>query len=93
MITCVEDSKESIKQLLELISGFSKVAACKPKTQKPLVFLFSNNKAAVPTWMFYRDSQLLRQGNKTTHGSIWEELTFELCEPMNKVYLSVYVCF
>lgn len=46
MITCVEDSKESIKQLLELISGFSKVAACKPKTQKPLVFLFSNNKAS-----------------------------------------------
>ena len=48
--------------------------------------------ATVPTQMFYRDSHLLRQGHETTQRSIWEELTFESCEPTSKAYLSVYVC-
>ena len=39
MITYVENSKESIKKLLELISEFSKVAAYKAKIQKSVVFL------------------------------------------------------
>lgn len=33
-----------------------------------------------------------KQGDETTQISIWEELTFESCEPMNKAYLSVYIC-
>ena len=43
MILYIENSKDSIRKLLELISEFSKVAGYKINTQKSLVFLYSNN--------------------------------------------------
>ena len=39
----IENPKDSIKKLLELISLFSKVAGYKINTQKSLAFLHTNN--------------------------------------------------
>ena len=43
MILYIENPKDSIKKLLELISEFSKVARYKINTQKSLAFLYCNN--------------------------------------------------
>ena len=39
----IENPKDSIRKLLELMSEFSKVAGCKINTQKPFAFLYTNN--------------------------------------------------
>ena len=39
----IENPKDSIRKLLELISEFSKVAGYKINTQKSLAFLYNNN--------------------------------------------------
>ena len=43
MITYIENPKDSIRKLLELISEFSKVTGHKINTQKLLAFLYTNN--------------------------------------------------
>ena len=43
MILYIENPKDSIRKLLELISEFSKVAGYKINTQKSLAFLYTNN--------------------------------------------------
>ena len=43
MILYVENPKDSIRKLLELISEFSKVSGYKLNTQKSLAFLYTNN--------------------------------------------------
>ena len=43
MILCIENSKDSIRKLLELINELSKVAGYKSNTQKSLAFLYINN--------------------------------------------------
>jgi len=43
MILYIENTKDSIGKLLELISEFSKVAGYKINTQKSLAFLYTNN--------------------------------------------------
>ena len=43
MILYIENHKDSIRNLLELISEFSKVAGYKINTQKSLAFLYTNN--------------------------------------------------
>ena len=43
MILYMENPKDSIRKLLELISEFRKVAGYKINTQKPLAFLYTNN--------------------------------------------------
>ena len=43
MILYIENPKDSIRKLLELISEFSKVSGYKINTQKSLVFLYTNN--------------------------------------------------
>ena len=43
MILYIENPKESIRKLLELISEFSKVAGYKINTQISLAFLYTNN--------------------------------------------------
>ena len=43
MIVYIENPKNSIRKLLELISEFSKVAGYKINTQKSLAFLCTNN--------------------------------------------------
>ena len=43
MILYIENAKDSIRKLLELISEFSKVAAYKINTQKSLAFLYTDS--------------------------------------------------
>ena len=43
MVLYIENPKDTIRKLLELISEFSKVAGYKINTQKSLVFLYTNN--------------------------------------------------
>ena len=43
MILYIENPKDSIRKLLELISEFSKVAGYKINSQKSLAFLYTNN--------------------------------------------------
>ena len=43
MILYIENLKDNIRKLLELISEFSKVAGYKINTQKSLAFLYTNN--------------------------------------------------
>jgi len=43
MILSIENPKDSIRKLLELISEFSKVAGYKINTRKSLAFLYTNN--------------------------------------------------
>ena len=43
MILYIENPKDSIRKLLELISKFSKVAGYKINTQKSLAFLYTKN--------------------------------------------------
>ena len=43
MILYIENPKDSIRKLLELISEFSEVSAYKINTQKLLAFLYTNN--------------------------------------------------
>ena len=43
MILYIENPKDSIRKLIELISEFSKVAGYKINTQKSLAFLYTNN--------------------------------------------------
>ena len=46
MVLYIENPKDSIRKLLELISEFSKVAGYKINTQKSLAFLYTNNENA-----------------------------------------------
>ena len=43
MILYLENPKDSIRKLLELISAFNKVEGYKINTQKSLAFLYTNN--------------------------------------------------
>ena len=43
MILYIENPKDKIRKLLELISEFSKVAGYKINTHKSLAFLYTNN--------------------------------------------------
>ena len=43
IILYIENPKDTIRKLLELISEFSKVAGYKCNTQKSLAFLYTNN--------------------------------------------------
>ena len=43
MILYIENPKDSIRKLLELVSEFSKVAGYKINTEKSLAFLYANN--------------------------------------------------
>ena len=43
MLVYIENPKDSIRKLLELINEFSKVAGCKINTHESLVFLFANH--------------------------------------------------
>ena len=43
MTVYIENPKDSIRKLLELISEFSKVSGYKLNTQKSLAFLYTNN--------------------------------------------------
>ena len=44
MILYMENLKDSTRELVELINEYIKVAGYKTNTQKPLAFLYTNNK-------------------------------------------------
>ena len=44
MLLYIENSKDAIRKLLELISEFGKVAGYKINTQKSLAFLYTKNR-------------------------------------------------
>ena len=72
MILCIENPKDSMRKLLELISEFSKVAGYKINTQKSLaIILYTNNeksereiKASIPFTITNKKNKLSR--NKLT---------------------------
>ena len=43
MILYIENPKDSMRRLLELISEFSEVSGCKVNTQKSFAFIYTNN--------------------------------------------------
>ena len=47
MILYIENPKDSIRKLLELISEFSKAAGYKINTQKSFTFLYTSNEKSV----------------------------------------------
>ena len=49
LILYIDNPKDSVRRLLELISEFSKVARYKINTQKPLAFLYTNNEKSKRT--------------------------------------------
>ena len=44
MILCIEYPKDDTRKLLEFINEFGKIVGYKINTQKPVVFLYPNNK-------------------------------------------------
>ena len=46
MIIYIENPKDTIRKLLELISEFSKIAGYEINTQKSLAFLYTNNETS-----------------------------------------------
>ena len=73
MILYTENTRDSIRKLLELISEFSKVTGYKINTQKSLAFLYTNNeksereiKESIPfTTATERITYIRRQKNYT----------------------------
>ena len=70
MILCIENPKDTIKKLLELINEYSKVAGYKINTQKSLAFLYTNNektqreiKETIPF--------IIDQSNHMDHSLVW----------------------
>ena len=49
MMLYIENPKDNIRKLLELISEFSKVVGYKNNTQKSLAFLYTNNEKSERT--------------------------------------------
>ena len=43
IMLCIENPKNAIRKLLELVNEFGKVTGYKINTQKPLAFLYTNN--------------------------------------------------
>ena len=71
MILYLENPKDSIRKLLELIHEFGKVAGYKINTQKLMAFLYTNNersqrdtREAIPFYHCMKKNNILR--NKPT---------------------------
>ena len=67
MILYIENPKDSIRKLLELINKYSKVAGYKINTQKSLAFLYTNNektereiKETIPLTIATKKNKILR---------------------------------
>ena len=65
MILYIENPKDTIRKLLELISEFSKVARYKINTQKSLTFLYTNNEKSEGEIKSFTDKQKLREFSTT----------------------------
>ena len=60
MIVYIENPRDSTKNLLDLISEFSKVAGCKINIQKSVAFLYAN-KELIEKLIKWSHSQLLQK--------------------------------
>ena len=58
IILYIENPKDSIRKLLELIGEFNKVAGYKINTQKSLTFLYTNNEKSGKKWINQSHSPL-----------------------------------
>ena len=75
MILYIENPKDSIRKLLELISEFSKIAGYKINTQKSLVFLYTNNEKS--------ERAIKESGSLFKHWPPKVQLNISLC-PLGK---------
>ena len=70
MILYIENPKDTIRKLLELISEFSKVIGYKINTQKSLAFLYTNNEKSereiTESILYYCNKKNKISGNKPT---------------------------
>ena len=96
----MENSKDSIRKLLELISEFSKVAEYKVNTQKSLKFLYTNNeksereiKESVPFTISKERIKYLRinlpKETKELYTENYKTLMKEIKDDMNREIFNV----
>ena len=67
MILYIENPKDTIKNLLDLISEFSEVTGYKINTQKSLPFLYTNNAKSEKELRNQTHSPLQRKKKKETN--------------------------
>ena len=95
MILYIENPKDSIRKLLELISEFSKVAGYKTNTQKSLAFLYANNekseretKESIPFIIATKGIKYLGinlpKGTKELHTENYKTLMKEIKDDINR---------
>ena len=95
MIPYIENPKDSIRKLLELISEFSKVAGYKINTQKSLAFLYTNNekseraiKESIPFIIATKGIKYLGinlpKGTKELHTENYKTLMKEIKDDINR---------
>ena len=82
MIPYIENPKDSIRKLLELISEFIKVARCKINTQKSLAFLYTNNEKS--------EREVKEQITFTIATKIIKYLGINLPKEMKELYIENY---
>ena len=82
MILYIENPKDSIRKLLELISEFSKVAGYKINTQKSLAFLYTNNEKS--------EREIKESISFTTATKIIKYLEINLPKEMKELYTENY---
>ena len=68
MILYIENSKDSTRKLLELINEFSITVGYKINTQKPLAFLYTNNKRSDRKFKEMAPLTTATKRNKHTEG-------------------------
>ena len=95
MILCIENPKDNIRKLLELISEFSKVAGYKINTQKSFSFLYTNNeksereiKESIPFTIATKKIKYLRMNllkeTKELYTEIYKTLKKEIKDDINR---------
>ena len=95
MILCIENPKDNIRKLLELISEFSKVAGYKINTQKSFSFLYTNNeksereiKESIPFTLATKKIKYLRMNllkeTKELYTEIYKTLMKEIKDDINR---------
>jgi len=82
MILYIENPKDSIKKLLELISEFSKVEEYKINTQESLAFLYTNNE---------KSERVIKESIPFTIAKIIKYLVINLPKETTELYTENYV--
>ena len=82
MILYIENPKDSMRKLLELISEFRKVAAYKISTQKSLAFQYTNNEKS--------EREIKESIPFTTTAKIIKYLGIDLLKETKELYIENY---